>query len=299
MNYLFHLLIYFNIYAILALSLDLIVGYCGLFSLAHATFFTIGGYTYAILTTYFGFDFLSATLIAMFLGGILSLVVSLPAWRFRGDYFVLITLAAQSILFSLINNWSNTNFPTGTLKNMTNGPIGLTGITKPDIIGIKIDTVYSIFVLFTVVMLLSSFVFWLLKKSPWGRLLKSMRDDELAVRGLGKNVRLTKVYVLIIGCSFAALSGVLYSSYVSFLDPSSALLDQSILMLSMIIVGGTGNFRGPFVGAAVLLLIPEFLRLIQLPDSLSGNLQLLAYGLLLVLIVHLRPQGLAGEYKLK
>lgn len=126
-----------------------------------------------------------------------------------------------------------------------------------------------------------------------------MRDDELAARGLGKNVRLLKIQVLTIGCAFAALSGAVYSSYVTFIDPSIATLDQSILLLSMLIVGGTGNFRGPLVGAAVLLALPEILRLVQLPDWMAGNVRLLVYGLLLIAMVHFRPQGLAGEYKLR
>jgi branched-chain amino acid transport system permease protein len=126
-----------------------------------------------------------------------------------------------------------------------------------------------------------------------------MRDDELAARGLGKNVRLAKVHVLAIACAFAALAGTIYSSYVTYIDPSSATLDQSILLLCMLIVGGSGNFRGPLVGAAVLLVMPEVLRLLHLPDALAANLRLLVYGLLLIIMVHLRPQGLVGEYRLK
>lgn len=299
MNYGLHLLIYFDIYAILALSLNLIVGNSGLFTMAQAAYFAVGGYTYAILTMNFGFGFIPAAASAMFVGGILSLAVSLPAWRFRGDFFVLITLAVQSLLFNVINNWSNTDFPPGTIRNLTNGPLGLAGIAGPTIWGTKLDTMRSLSVLSSVLLVICCLVFWLLQVSPWVRLLKSMRDDELAARGLGKNVRLLKIQVLTIGCAFAALSGAVYSSYVTFIDPSIATLDQSILLLSMLIVGGTGNFRGPLVGAAVLLALPEILRLVQLPDWMAGNVRLLVYGLLLIAMVHFRPQGLAGEYKLR
>lgn len=299
MNYLLHLLIYFNIYAIVALGLNLVVGYCGLLTMAHSAYFAVGGYTYALVTLKLGWGFLPAAALAMFVGGVLSLAVSLPAWRFRGDFFVLVSLAVQTLLFSLIYNWSNANSPPGTWRNLTNGPFGLAGIHKPDIFGIKMDTIGSIAALSTLLMLVSAIVFWILKRSAWGRLLKCMRDDELAARGLGKNVRLAKVQGLAFACAFAALAGTIYSSYVSYIDPSSASLDESILMLSMLIVGGTGNFRGPLVGAAVLLAIPEILRFAHFPDAVAANLRLLAYGLLLVIVVHWRPQGLAGEYRIE
>jgi branched-chain amino acid transport system permease protein len=299
MSYWLHLLIYFSMYAILALGLNLVVGYCGLFTMAHAAFFAVGGYTYALATMHFGCGYLPAALLAMFIAGVLSLTISLPAWRFRGDFFVLTSIAVQSLLFSIIHNWSSTDSPPGTLWNLTNGPLGLAGIARPAIFGINMDTISSISGLSLVLLLLSGFVFWRLGASPWGRLLKSMRDDELAARGLGKDVRLAKVHVLAITCAFAALSGTIYASYVTYIDPSIAALDQSILFLSILIVGGTGNFRGPLVGAAVMLAIPEFLRIIHLPEALTGNVQLLVYGLLLIVIMHFRPQGLAGEYKVK
>lgn len=299
MNYPLHLLIYFNIYAILALSLNLVVGYCGLFTLAHAAFFAVGGYTYALATMNFGWGYLPAATLAFSIAGLLSLLVSLPAWRFRGDFFVLVTLAVQSLIFSLIQNWCNTDALPGTIRNLTNGPFGLASIAKPAIIGIRFDTYGSLTVLSSVLLAITCFIFWTLKSSPWGRLLKSMRDDELVARGLGKNVRLAKVYVLALACGFAALSGTIYSSYVTYIDPSSASLDQSILLLCMLIVGGTGNFRGPLVGAAVLLAIPEVLRLVHFPDAQASNIRMLAYGVLLIVIVHCRPQGVAGEYRLK
>lgn len=299
MNYVLHLLIFFNIYAILALSLNLVVGYCGLLTLAHAAYFAVGGYTYALVTMKLGCGFVPAAGLAMLVGGLLSLPVSLPAWRFRGDFFVLVTLAVQTFLFSLIYNWTSTGYSPGTWNNLTNGPFGLAGIQHPAIIGIQLDTISSICALSAVLLGLSALVIWLLKSSPWGRLLQSMRDDELAARGLGKDVRTTKVYVLAIACAFAALAGAIYASYVTYIDPSSASLDQSILMLCMLLVGGTGNFRGPLVGVAVMLAIPEALRIMHVPGPLAANARLLAYGMIMVFMVHFRPQGLAGEYRLK
>ncbi len=298
MNYLLHLLIYFCIYAISALSLDLVIGYCGLLTLAHASYFAIGAYSYAILSLH-GWGFLPALAAAVAIAAVLSLIVSLPAWRFRGDNFVLMSLAAQTLIFSLLYNWYQPKVDPGTLRNLTNGPFGLAGIPRPAIFGIRLDTVGSISVLAVVLATICAFLIWRLQSSPWGRMLQCMRDDELALRGLGKNVRRAKLEAFAISCGLVAVAGVLYASYVSFIDASSASLDESILMVCMLLVGGMANFRGPLVGAGVLLAMPEILRMVNLPDTMAANVRLLAYGLLLIIIVHYRPQGLAGKYRIE
>ena len=211
----------------------------------------------------------------------------------------MVSLAVQTLILSILNNWFSPNAEPGTWSNLTNGPYGLVGISKPAICGIKIDTVGSIAVLSTVLALLVGGLVWIFVASPWGRLLKAMRDDELAARGLGKNTRFAKVQAMAIACGLAALSGAIYCSYVSYIDPSSASLDESILMLCMVLVGGVGNFRGPLVGTFVLLLIPELLRFTHLPSIVGANIRLLAYGGLLVVLAHLRPQGLAGERRIE
>lgn len=298
MNYFLHLLIYFCIYAIAALSLNLVIGYCGLLTLAHAAYFAIGAYSYAILSLH-GWPFLPAMGAAVVISALLSLVVSLPAWRFRGDKFILMSLAAQTFFFSLFHNWYSSQAKPGNLLNLTNGPFGLAGIPRPAIFGFQMDTIGSISVLAVVLAIICALVIWRLQSSPWGRLLQCMRDDELALRGLGKNVRRAKLEAFAISCGLVAVAGVLYASYVSYIDASSATLDESILMVCMLLVGGMANFRGPLVGAAVLVAMPELLRMVHLPDAVAANVRLLAYGLLLVLIVHFRPQGLAGRYRIK
>ena len=151
----------------------------------------------------------------------------------------------------------------------------------------------------TAFMLLCGAITYFLLSSPWGRSLRAMRDDELAARGLGKNTRMLKLQAFLIACAMVAVAGGLYASYVSYIDPTSFTLDESILMISMIIIGGTGNFRGPVIGALTLIAIPEILRFVHIPDSIAANVRLLAYGLLLIIIVHLRPQGISGEYRFK
>lgn len=299
MNYLLHLLIYLNIYAIVAMSLNLVTGYCGLLTLAHAGYFAVGSYVYALATLKLGWGFLGGTGLGILVALILSLAVSLPAWRFRGDFFVMISLAVQALLFSLFYNWSSPNAEVGTWKNLTNGPFGIAGVAKPSILGLKFNSIGSVALLSLVVALLCGLICWLLLNSPWGRLLKAMRDDELAVRGVGKNTRWLKMQVFAISCGLVSVAGVIYGAYVGYIDPSAASLDESVLYVCMVIVGGVGNFRGPLVGALILLLIPEALRFVAIPDAIAANIRLMLYGVLLVIMMHFRPQGLAGDYRIE
>lgn len=299
MNYFFHLLIYFDVYIMVALSLNLIVGFCGMLTLAHAAYFTVGGYAYGIVASRLGLGFFPSILIAAFVAAILSLAVSLPSWRLNGDFFVLSSLAVQTLILSAIQNWYSPLSPIGSWGNLTNGPFGISGIPHPFILGLSFDTPpkYSLLATFIVIACIS--MIWRLKSSPWGRLLLSMRDDELATRGLGKDTRLLKVQAIAFACAFVAIAGVVYVGHIGFIDPSSASLDESILMLSMLLVGGTGNFRGPIIGAILLVSLPEVLRFVQLPDAVAANLRLLIYGITLVVLMHYRPSGIAGVYRIK
>jgi branched-chain amino acid transport system permease protein len=298
MNYIIHLLAYLAIYSIVALSLNLVVGYCGMLTLAHAGYYAVGAYGYALVGLKLGWGFIPSTAVAVAVAAALSLAVSLPAWRLKGDFFVLASLAVQALLFSTIYNWSNATAPLGTWGNLTNGPFGISGIPRPEIAGFVLQRNTEFLWLAAIIAVVCGVVLWRLQRSAWGRLLVSMREDELALRGLGKNTRLLKVQALAISCGVVAIAGALYAAHVSYLDPSTASLDESILMLSMVIVGGVGNFRGPLIGALVLIALPELLRFAHLPDATASNLRLGIYGVLLVAMMHLRPQGLGGEYRL-
>lgn len=270
------------------MSLNLLVGYAGLLQMAHAAYYGIGAYTTALLTINLGFSFLPSLIASALVAGILSLLISLPAWRLKGDYFVMLSLAIQVGFYSIMYNWTG----------LTNGSFGISGIPKPVIKGNVFVTLDNIFVLFSLITILCGLLIFRLLRSPWGRALKAMRDDELAARGIGKNTRLLKLEAFFIASAFAAIAGGMYASYVGYIDPTSFTVNESILMLSMVVVGGTGNFRGPILGAFTLIAIPELLRFLQFPDAVAANVRLLAYGLLIIFIAHLRPQGIAGEYRL-
>ena len=299
MNYVLHLTIFFCMYVILSMSLNLVVGYLGRLNLAHAAYAAIGAYTYAIATVALNWTFIPSMVLAVSIAVIMSLALSLPSWRFRGDFFILITLVVGTLIHGAIQNWFTFGQKIGSWANMTNGPFGISGISKPDIWGIRLDTISGVCALSLILAGICAFIIFVLTQSPWGRLLKCLRDDELVLRGLGKNVRLIKLQAFAFSSGMAAVGGVIYATYISYLDPTIASLDESILLLCMLCVGGSGNFRGPVVGAMVLLLLPEVLRFTPIPQNISGNVRLLAYGLLLILIVHLRPEGIAGEYRIE
>jgi branched-chain amino acid transport system permease protein len=287
MNYFLHLLVFFEIYVIVALSLNLLIGYSGLLQIAHAAYFGVGAYAGSLIMLKFGFGFIPAMIFGGLISALLSLLVSLPAWRFRGDYFVMISLAVQVTLYSIMYNW----------VELTNGPYGLTGIPQPAIFSSIFATTGSIAVLYGAIVAILAGILGILKLSPFGRSLQAMRDDELAARSIGLPVRKLKVESFLIASAMVGIAGCMYSSYVRYIDPSSFTLDESILMLSMVIVGGTGNIRGPLLGAGVLIALPELLRFMAMPDSVAANVRLLAYGLLLIVMMHVRPQGLAGKYR--
>jgi len=286
-NYLFHLLIYFEIYAIVALSLNLLIGYGGLLQVAHAAYYGIGAYAAALLWMKLGIGFFPGLLAGASTAGLLSLLVSLPAWRFKGDYFVMISIAVQTLIYALLYNWTD----------LTNGPFGISGIPRPVIFDYEFVTTGSISLLYGALALALGALVARMKWSPFGRALQAMRDDELAARSVGIPVDLLKLQAFALASALVGVAGGLYAAYVSYIDPTSFGLNESILMLSMVIIGGTGNVRGPLAGAAVLILLPEALRLLEMPDSVAANVRLLAYGLLLVIMMLLRPQGIAGVYR--
>lgn len=287
MNYLYHLIIYFEIYAIVAMSLNLLMGYGGLLQVAHAAYYGIGAYAATLLWTKLGWGFFPGLVSGGIVAGVMSLFVSLPAWRFKGDYFVMISIAVQALIYATLYNWTE----------LTNGPFGISGIAHPTIAGYHFVTTGSITVLYGLLALGLGLIMAKLKWSRFGRSLQAMRDDELAARSIGMPVNRLKLQAFVIASAMVGVAGGLYASYVSYIDPTSFSLNESILMLSMVVIGGTGNVRGPLTGAAVLILLPEALRFLHLPDAIAANVRLLMYGLLLIIMMHLRPQGVAGTYR--
>lgn len=286
MTYLWHILVMINFYAILALSLNLVVGYTGLLSLCHAAFYGIGAYATTLLMMKAGLGFFPALLVAILLATLLSLIIAVPSLRLKGDYFILATLGFQIIVFAILYNW----------VSLTRGPYGIPGIPIPVVFGIKINSVFRYFLFSSVIATLCGILLWALAESPFGRVLKAVREDDLAAAALGKPVPLLKVTAFAIAAAFAAVPGALFAGYMRYIDPTSFTVMESVFIVSIVIIGGAGNFLGPLAGAAFLVLLPEVLRFLQMPDAVAANMRQIIYGLLLILLMRYRPQGFLGEY---
>lgn len=285
MQYLIHISILIGIYTILAVSLNLIAGYTGLLSIAHAAFYGIGAYTVALMAlnlhTPFWINCLSATAIA----GLIGFIVGVPALQTRGDYFTIATFGLQVIIFNIFNNW----------VDLTRGPMGLTGIPQPSLWLWQISTPLEFLVLTLAVCTLVLWIAYRIANSPFGRLLKAIREDEIFALSLGKNVFTYKIAIFVIGAMMAAIAGCLYAIYVTFIDPTSFTVTESIFIISIVIIGGAGNLWGSIVGTAFLIALPELLRFLGLPITLAANVRQIFYGSLLIAFMLWRPQGLLGE----
>jgi branched-chain amino acid transport system permease protein len=286
MDFLFHLLVLIGIYTVLAVSLDLLVSQTGILSIAHAAFYGLGAYTSALFAVRLGASFISGILAGMCVAGIVSFVVSLPSLRLHDDYFVIATFGFQMIVFSVFNNWTD----------FTQGPLGLAGIPKPSIFGWTVDSELGFIVLAMVTAALSYFVVRRIMISPFGRVLRAIREDEVFTQAMGKNTLLFKVAAFAVSAALAASAGSLYAHYITYIDPTSFTVMESILVISMVIIGGAGSRWGPLIGAVVLVALPEALRFIGLPSSVAANLRQIIYGALLVIMMMFRPRGLVGRY---
>lgn len=287
MNYILHILIMIEIYLILGLSLNLLMGYGGLFSLAQAAFYGVGAYISALMMINLGVNFFFTLPFSILGCMLLALIVALPSLRLKGDYFMLATLSFQTLVFTILYNW----IP------VTRGPYGIPGIPSPVLFGFKISDVWQFFLLGLVFTAAAVYIFKKLYHSPYGRALKAIRDDELLAVSLGKNTTQFKVTAFVISGGIAALAGALFAAYVSYIDPTSFTLDESIFIVTIIVVGGTGNLKGPIIGAFIILIIPEILRFLHIPDTMAPNIRQIIYGALIVLMMRLRPQGMLGDYK--
>jgi branched-chain amino acid transport system permease protein len=287
MNYLLHILVMISIYLVLALSLNMVVGFTGLMSLAHAAFYGIGAYVSTLSLLKLGVGFFPAMLLGVVAAVILSFTISIPSLRLRGDYFVLASMGLQIIAFAILYNWTG----------VTRGPYGIPGIPRPVVFGFQLTTIAQFLVLSAVIAGLCVWLLYLIGNSPFGRTLRAIREDEMAAAALGKDIPRFKITAFAISAGFAAVSGALYAGYMRYIDPTSFVLMESVFILSIIVIGGTGNIIGPVIGTVLMILLPEFLRFVKMPDAVAANMRQVIYGLLIILIMRFRPQGIRGEYK--
>jgi branched-chain amino acid transport system permease protein len=286
MDYFIQCAVLAAIYGILAISMDMVAGQAGLLSIVHAGFFGIGAYASAFLTLHTGCDFAVGVIAGACIAVAVSFIFSLPTLRLNDDYFVIGTFAFQMILFSVLNNWTS----------VTRGSLGIRGIPSPTIFGCKIDTSTEFLILACCCLLFVLFAVYRITSSPFGRVLHAIREDEVFAKAHGKNTLYFKVTAFAVSAALAAMAGSLYAHYITYIDPTTFTMMDSILILSMVIIGGAGSLWGPLVGAVVLIALPEALRFIGLSSAVTANMRQIIYGCLLVIMMMFRPRGLVGKY---
>lgn len=278
------IVIFSLVFTIAAVGLSMIVGYAGIFSAGHAAIFGVGGFTYAVLASReITHELLIVIPLAMLIGGALSAVAALPALRLRGDYFLVASVGFQIVVLKLVVNW----------EAVSGGPPGLYGLPLPSIGGFWFGSPGELMtVILPVVVIVIAMSMWVVRSS-YGRLLRGLADDEIAVRASGASTPLIKLGVFVYGGMLASVAGVLYVSYLQVASPADFELAVSIGMLAMVLIGGAGSIWGPVLGAAVLSSMPYWLGLTSLSD-VSANVSDLIFGLVLVLVAVFSPDGVAG-----
>lgn len=283
--YLAHFLVMVAIYAILALSLNLLIGYSGIFSLAHAAIYGIGAYASALAALKLGLGFWGGMVVAASVGALASALVAIPSLRVAGDYYVVASFGLQVVVLAVFMNWTD----------LTNGHAGLPGIPRPNLFGWVIDQPLEYVFLAAAFAALTWAVCWRLTNSAFGRVLQAIRDDEIAALAMGKNVVLVKIVIACISSALGAMAGSLYAHYITYINPSSFALHESIFIATLVILGGSERLAGPVVGAFLLLAIPELLKFLAIPDAVAAPMRQIIYGALLVLFMLVRPEGILGR----
>lgn len=274
--YILSLINYSMVHVILALSLQLIVGYAGQLSLGHAAFFGIGAYTSAILATKFDVPFALGLLAAAATSGLAGLAMS-PVVRTRGVYFSLATLAFGIIVQLVFVNW----------VSVTRGTMGIPGVPSRLFGDFEIQGPQGFFILLFVVAVAQYYAFTSLIASRFGRALKAIRENELAAQSIGVDVVRYKIKAIVIGSAFAGIAGSAVAHVNSFVSPEPFTWWKSIVLVIMIVVGGLGSFPGAVIGAFVLTFLSEYFRS-------YAEYSMLIYGLLIVLFMIFLPEGLVG-----
>lgn len=285
MGYLIFVLTVFFLYAALASSLNLLVGYTGLLSLTHAAFAGIGAYGASLLMMDAGVGWLPATAIAVALAGLVALMLGIITLPVRDIYYIVASFALQVIIYNILLNW----------RSLTGGALGRSGIPKPAIGSFPIGSGLQ-YLVFAVV--ISTAIIWFVRRvgrSSYGRMLKSIREDEVAATVLGKRVAKTKIVIFVTASCLAAICGAALGPLLTFVHPSSFSVHETVFLLAMVIIGGSGNVWGSVVGAALLVGVPELLTFQDIGGTHAPQIRQIMYGATLVIFMRWRPEGVLPE----
>ncbi|GAB3473795.1 branched-chain amino acid ABC transporter permease [Polaromonas eurypsychrophila] len=276
-NYGIYLLTYWLIFIIATMGLNLTVGYAGQKSLGHAAFFGIGAYTVAIMMKA-GISFWVGLPAAALICFVVGLILGFPALRVQAIYLAFATLGFNTAIWLVMRNeeW------------LTGGTFGINNIARPMLFGYSLEGNRPYYYFVLAVTLLMSALLWGLLRSPWGKAFKALRDNPIRAESLGVDIRNYTLLSFAIGAVYAGVAGALFASLVQFIEPGPFTVAASIMMYLMVVVGGAGYFLGPVIGAAVGVMLPEWLRDVPL----VSNWYLPMFGTAVVLLMVWLPDGL-------
>jgi branched-chain amino acid transport system permease protein len=282
-----HFLIMINIYVLLGLSINIITGYVGIVSLGQGAFYGVSAYLTVFYLAVLKLPIELAVILAIISNIAVSFFVSLPSIRLKRDYIFLAIIGFQVAIFSILNNW----------VSVTRGPYGISiAPTSKRFLIWKMDSKWNYAVASIVLVVLAYFYFYNMNKSSFGRVLKAIRDDDLVMEASGCNINKTKIFAFATSAGLAALAGSFFAAYSSYLDPTMFGLDESIFILALLFIGGAGNLTGVFWGAVFVQAVPEILRYLKLTDSVAANLRQIVLGLIIIILVRIKPTGISGDY---
>jgi branched-chain amino acid transport system permease protein len=266
-----------GIFTMLALSLNLLLGYTGQLSLGHAAFFGIGAYTSALLTLRLEWSFWLGLPAAALTSALAGWAIGRLALKVRGAYFVLVTISFAGVISLVSVNW----------MDLTNGPLGLPGVPAPELASFSLRTKSAYYYLVLLAAAASYLVCHRLVHSRLGRAFLALRENEALAESVGVDPTRTLVVAAVVSAAMAGVAGSLYAHYTRFVSPEVFLFSYTVTMVIMVVAGGKGTLLGPVVGALLFTVLPEALR-----EAMAWQWQMLAYGVLLVLLVFFLPRGI-------
>ena len=265
-------------YIVLCLGLNIVVGFAGLLDLGYAAFFAVGAYTTGILTSHYGWNFWLTIPAAVAFSILAGVIIGGPTLRLRSDYLAIVTLGFGEI----------TRIAARNLKEISGGPSGLIGISRPSLFGLELNQIQHYYYAFFILVLLAIFVSYRLQHSRLGRAWQYVREDEDAAEAMGIDRVAIKLYAYVIGAVFGGVAGCFFAAKMTAISPDSFQFMQSATILMAVVLGGMGKIPGMVVGAMALVLFPEVFREI-------GSMRMLVFGLLLIVMMIFRPQGIWPE----
>ncbi len=261
-------------------------GYSKLFALCQSAFFGVGAYCAAVLMTTLGWNFVPSMITGMGLTALVALLIALPSLRVHWDYFLVISLAFLYVFYHSVKN-----------LEITGAATGIKGIPSPSIFGWVIGPSYPYLTMSIICLIVVYLVGRQITKSTFGKTLLAVGGDELAASSVGKNVTAVKITCVMISAMLASIGGSLYAGHIRYICADDFFLDQTFLIVCIVILGGLKSLKGSVLGAIILILVPELMRFTQLSPTVIGPLTGMFYGSVLVVIMLFRPHGLLGERK--